>query len=440
MRINRTTAFTEKTHEGATAARMTNEQALRRSVMSCFLWENQFYESGEDIAIRIKQLAKGVSNEFLSSLSIEARHTGHLRHVPLLLLCSLIEQGRGSRLVSDTIEKVISRADELTELLAIYWKGDEPQARKPLANQLKKGLAKAFLKFNSYELAKYNRDGEIKLRDVLFLSHAKPDTAEKAALFKQLVDNLLPTPDTWEVALSAGKDKKTTFERLLGDKKLGYLALLRNLRNMHDAGVDRPLIRDTLLSHKGIEQVYPFRFVAAARACPPLEPIIDEALHQKIASMTPYKGTTLVVVDCSGSMSEKLSAKSDLTRNDAAAALASILKGDTIRTFAYGTIIKEIATRKGMAGVAQLNQMEQIVGSSTNLGTAMEYINKIPHDRLIVITDEQSRPGQFNPVCPHAYLINVASAKNGVGYGKNWVHIDGFSENTLRFIHEYEKE
>ena len=233
MRINTAPRFLEKTHEGATAARITAEQALRRSVMSCFLWESEFYESGEDIATRIKQLAKGVSNEFLSSLSIEARHTGHLRHVPLLLLCSLIEQSRGSRLVSDTIEKVITRADELTELLAIYWKGDPADKRKPLANQLKKGLAKAFLKFNSYELAKYNREGEVKLRDVLFLSHAKPQSAEQAALFKQLVDNVLPTPDTWEVALSSGADKKTTFERLLGDKKLGYLALLSNLRNMH---------------------------------------------------------------------------------------------------------------------------------------------------------------------------------------------------------------
>jgi hypothetical protein len=54
-----------------------------------------------------------------------------------------------------------------------------------------------------------------------------------------------------------------------------------------------------------------------------------------------------------------------------------------------------------------------------------------------VITDEQSHDAVPDPVAPLAYMINVASYRNGVGYGR-WVHIDGFSEQVLRFIAEYE--
>src|SRR6185436_11835319 len=91
-------------------------------------------------------------------------------------------------------------------------------------------------------LAKYDRAGQVKLRDVLFLSHAKPKDAAQAALWKQFVDGRLPVPDTWEVALSAtGQSqaaKREVWERLLRENKLGALALLRNLRNMKQAGVD----------------------------------------------------------------------------------------------------------------------------------------------------------------------------------------------------------
>ena len=101
------------------------------------------------------------------------------------------------------------------------------------------GLARAFTKFDAYQLAKYDSDrGRIKLRDVLFLCHAKPKDAEQAAVWKKLVENTLEFPDTWEVALSAGKDKRENFERLLRESKLGGMAVLRNLRLMLAAGVD----------------------------------------------------------------------------------------------------------------------------------------------------------------------------------------------------------
>jgi 60 kDa SS-A/Ro ribonucleoprotein len=429
-KLNVKIPFNEKTYEGASAARMTNLQALRRSVASCFLWEKEFYEDGQTIADRIETLAAQCTPTQVAALAIEARNSFGLRHAPLLLLCTLAKTASGTSLLSDTMPSVIKRADELTEFVAMYWR----KGKIPLSKQVKLGLAKSFLNFDEYQLAKYNRDGAVKLRDVLFLSHAKPDTPEREALWKRLADNELVTPDTWEVALSAGADKKETFERLILENKLGYLALLRNLRNMIQANVSTGIIREALA--KGYAgNVLPFRFVAAARAAPRLEPAIDEALIRRVEAQAQFDGATWILVDVSGSMSDKLSAKSDMTRMDAAATLASVFPGDK-RVFTFSTQMVEVPPRKGMAGVDSIIRSQPHGG--TYLGQALTTLYSLgKFDRLIVITDEQTVDRIPDPVCGKAYMINVASAKNGVGYGK-WTHIDGFSENVFKFIAEHE--
>lgn len=427
------------THEGAPAAPMNAEQALRRSVMSCLLWESEFYEDGEEIAARIVRLAKSLPAERVASLAIEAREQGNLRHVPLLLLSALSQVGKGEKLVADTIARVVQRGDELTELLAVHAKanGVAPGAvKKKIPAQMKKGLARAFGKFDEYQLAKYDRDGAVRLRDALFLVHAKPKDDAQAALWKRLVDNQLAVPDTWETQLSGGADKKETFERLIREGKLGYLALLRNLRNMAEAGCDDGLVKDAIIARKGAHRVLPFRYVAAARAAPQFEPAIDQALSEAISEMPVLSGKTVVLVDVSGSMSDKLSGKSDLRRVDAAGALASIIHGN-LRVIAFANGVEELAARRGIAGV---DNIVKRVGGGTELGSAVTHVNGLKKiDRLIVITDEQSHDRVPDPVAHHAYMINVASAQRGVGYGR-WTHIDGFSESVLRFIHEHEND
>ncbi len=416
------------THEGAPARSLNAEQKLRRSVLSCMLWEDEFYEDGQSIADRIFALACDVAPETVAALAIEAREQMKLRHAPLMLLCALIKSG-GS-LVAPTIECVIQRADELTELVALYWRN----GKRPLSKQMKLGLARAFVKFDAYALAKYDREGKVRLRDVLFLSHAKPKDEAQAALWKQLVDKTLPSPDTWEVALSGGADKGETFARLLTERRLGYLALLRNLRNMDQAGVDETLVREAIIARRGADRVLPFRYVAAARAAPRFEPVLDQALAETILEQPIMAGRTLVLVDVSGSMDAKLSAKSDLTRLDAAATLAAVIPGD-VRIFTFSNAVVEVPARRGMAGVDAIVRSQ--LHGGTELGKAVKRMNEIPHDRLIVITDEQSADRVPDPVAAKAYMINVASARNGVGYGA-WTHIDGFSEAVLGYIREHE--
>lgn len=432
MRLNTAQNISRQfTNEGAPAKFISPEMQLRRSVLSCLLWEKEFYEDGKDIASRILETAANVDAATVSALAVEARNVHGLRHVPLLLLTDLIRRGGSG--VSDTVASTIRRADEMAELISIYWR----DGKKPLSKQMKLGLAKAFGKFSEYQLAKYDREGPVRLRDVLFMVHPKPKDEEQEALFKRVAERQLVTPDTWEVSLSGGADKKGTFERLIREGKLGYLALLRNLRNMMDAGCDRDLVASAIVARKGAELVFPFRYVAAARACPQLEPFIDQALCEAVASGPRLSGRTAVLVDVSGSMDTQMSGRSDLKRIDAAAALASVINGD-VRVFSFSEQVVEVPPRRGMAGTDAVVRSQ--IHSGTYLGQAVHAINvNVPHDRLIVITDEQSADRVPDPVAKHAYMINVASSRNGVGYGR-WKHIDGFSEAVIRFITEIEND
>lgn len=433
MQSNTARKIDVRTHGGTPAfPHLTAEQRLRRVVMSCLLWESEFYVDGQTIADSIQEAASAVSPQVLAKVAIEARTVSNLRHVPLLLLVELAK--RGGSVVSETIPQVILRADELSEFLSLYW----ANGKTPIAKQVKKGLAKAFTKFDAYQLAKYDRAKTIRLRDVLFLVHAKPKDEQQAANWKALVNGTLPSPDTWEVGLSTGGNKRETFERLLQENNLGYLALLRNLRNMAEAGVDEKLIREAILARKGANRVLPFRYVAAARACPRLEPVIDQALSEAISELPAFSGKTVVLVDVSGSMDTALSSKSDMKRIDAAAALGALIHGD-VRMFSFSNQVVEVPPRRGMAGVDAIIRSQAHGG--TALASAVQSINRqVPHDRLIVITDEQATDGRVpDPVCEHAYMVNVASYKNGIGYGK-WKHIDGFSEGILKWITESEND
>jgi 60 kDa SS-A/Ro ribonucleoprotein len=209
---------------------------------------------------------------------------------------------------------------------------------------------------------------------------------------------------------------------------------------MTDAGVDRDLIVKALGEDRGAARVLPFRYVAAARAAPSLEPAIDKALLRRIATAPTMPGRTVVLIDVSGSMDRKLSERSDLTRMDAAAALGAIVPGD-VQLFTFSNSLVAVPARKGMAGVDAIIRSQ--LHSGTNLAHALDGLNKLAKKgafaRLIVVTDEQTATRAPAPKFGRNYLINVASAKNGVSYGKEWTHIDGFSENVLRFIMQHEE-
>jgi 60 kDa SS-A/Ro ribonucleoprotein len=460
------------TAPGALAARIGKTLQLQRLLNACMLWEDNFYSSGKSAAAQMAKLVHEVPAETCAELAIKAREESKLRHAPLLVVR---EMARGTKahkaLVASTLERVIQRPDEINEFVAIYWK----DKKEPLSAQVKKGLAAAYNKFGEYQLAKYNGgDKVVRLADVMALVHAKPKNKAQGLLFAKLANKdhfpkktkagfpvaktygkfaKLETPDTWEVALSAGADKAATFARLISEENLGAMAVLKNLRKMQEVGVSDKVIKNAL-ANMNTERVLPFRFVTAAQHAPKFEADLEQAMFKCLAGIEKLPGRTLLIVDVSGSMGARLSGKSEVDRTDAAASMAMLLR-EVCEDFAvYCTAGSDSArvhktalvpARRGFALRDLVRKSKsQLGGGGIFLKQVMDYVwdqergNDIA--RIIVITDEQDCDTDANKAPAKAktfgkanYLINIASERNGIGYGK-WTHIDGWSESVISYI------
>jgi 60 kDa SS-A/Ro ribonucleoprotein len=426
------------THEGGTAApRIKTLEQLERQVATCMLWENTFYESGEEIAAGIAESIKDAvasgNGSYVAALAIKARTDFKLRHVPLFVVRELCRHPAGRPFVADALEAVIRRPDEMAEFLALYWKGQKDPDKETLAASVKKGLARAFTKFSEYQLAKWNKDGAIKLRDVLFLCHAKPKDSEQEAVWKKLVDGTLSPPDTWEVALSAGEDKKGTWERLIRENKLGYMALLMNVRNMVEAGVDLNLVGQSLLERAKGSWALPFRFIAAAKHAPALAPVISDAMLRALEGAEKLPGKTAVLVDVSGSMDSALSGKSQMMRLEAASAMAILCREvmESARVFTFSNSMVEVGAFRGLPLADGIVRSQPHGG--TNLAAALRSLIAMGWDRIVVVTDEQSHDGN-EPFNGKGYIINVAPYKPGLMTGGGWHRINGWSERVIDWM------
>lgn len=422
------------TREGARAVRFTPEMELKRALMNCLLWEDQFYEDGVAIADRIKALVPKVAPARVAQLAIEAREVMKLRHAPLLVIREMARSEKHRALVADTLAHVIQRPDEMTELLAIYWADAlgpmQQRKRQPVSAQIKKGLARALTKFDAYQLAKYDRDGAVRIRDVLFLVHAKPKDADQAKVWKQLVDGELASADTWEVSLSAGKSKRETFERLIAERKLGGLALLRNLRLMQNAQVPRETNAGAIEAMR-TDRILPYRFITAARYAPDFEPELEAAMLKSVKDHVRLPGCTRLLIDVSGSMFAALSAQSEMTRAEAACGLAILAREicDEVEIFTFSNEVVKVPPRRGFALRDAIINAQPHAG--TYLGKAVAEIDR-KGDRLIVFTDEQSHDQVGEPKS-QGIMVNVASYQHGVGHGA-WTRVNGFSEAVVAWI------
>lgn len=416
------------THEGGRAAIISPEAQLKRSVMACMLWEDSFYENGASIVDRISQLCKQVAPEKVATIALEAKHKMRLRHAPLFLARELLRTKEGRREAGIILPDLFTRPDDMIEMLAIYWK----DGGKPLAKQLRKSFIKAFPKFDEYQLAKYKKDNKpIKLRDIIKLARPKPESDEQAALWKKLVDNTLAMPDTWEVELSKSSDKQASWNRLIDESRLGGLATLRNIRNMNQAGVPDEKINQSIAKiNPG--RLVPINFIAAGFMNPKFEEVVQTKFFEAFANKPRLKGKTVLLCDISGSMRDKVSGRSKMSRADVSAALSMIVKeiADEAIIYTFNQELRLVpSSRRGFA----LAELTRHFNGGTYLGQAVQAaVNLNPvYDRLIVITDEQSHDSV--PGIANGYMINVASCKNGVGYGQ-WTHIDGWSDAVIDYI------
>lgn len=386
-------------YEGEKAFVLTPQLELYTAVATAGL-NDQFYEKAADKLQRLTKLIAKNEPEFVAKLAVYAREQMYLRSIPLVLAVELAKLQTGNSVVSKLAARVIQRADEITELLAYYaTTNDRKDIKKlnKLSKQLQKGLAEAFNKFDEYQFAKYNRDAAVKLKDALFLVHPKAKDEAQQALFDKIVKDELKAPYTWEVELSvlgqqkfeATKEKEAAvcakWEELIFSGKMGYMATLRNLRNILEAEVSKEALNkvcEYLGNAKAVtnSKQLPFRFLSAYRELKQLPngrvgkvlDALEEAVLQSAANIAGYDENTKVVIaaDVSGSMQKTISAKSKVQNYDIGLMLAMLLKNrcENVITGMFGDKWKVInVPKKNILGnVDEFHRREGEVGYSTN--------------------------------------------------------------------------
>lgn len=417
---------TIENHEGAKAYAMTPELELYTAVVTASL-SDLTYEKEDERVDRIARLVGKVSPEFVARLAVYARTEMHLRSIPLLLLVELAKVHNGDDLVARAVEKTVLRADEIMELLMCYqWRNPSSDPRKKLgklSRQIQNGLQRAFNRFDEYQFAKYDRDNlEVKLRDALFLVHPKAKDGNQQALFDKIVNRRLEIPYTWETELSAlgqqvfeSDEKKleafrAKWEELINSGKLGYMALMRNLRNMLQAEVSLPEIQKVASRLSDAEQVekskqLPFRYLSAYREIETVNSVhtsmlmnaLEAAVKNSAANIEGFDENTRVLLasDVSGSMWSPISQRSSIRNYDIGILLSMLLRNRCKQVVAgiFGDSWKVVNMPNDniLMATRQLERLGNTVGYSTNGYKVIDWLigQKVVMDKVMMFTDMQ---------------------------------------------------
>lgn len=446
------------------AAAQSSIALLRRAVLANLLWENIAYMDGVSVTNQIKALIPQCDPMDVANLTIEARTMQKLRHTPLFLAVEMCKHDATRPYVKEVLPKIITRADMLTDFMALYW----ADGKCPICNAAKKGLAEAFHNFNEYKFAKYDRDAEIKLRDVMFMVRPKPETQLEAELYKKIADRTLETPETWEVLLSlahTAEEKKAVWEKLITEGKIGGKAMLMNIRNMQNAGVSRPIIEEGLKNLNGT-MLLPLDFLKAMRMSQGFDREIEYAMLRTYENLPKLPGKTLFIVDVSGSMGSLTSSGSSFSRLDQAASMAMLAANqcadfELVCTAGSDGDLREEQTRieypsKGFNLFKEIQKSRDKVGGGGIFTyqclekLRKELGNKI-HDytRIIVFSDSQdidvsswgspNRDKKPRPFGKYNYICDVSCHTHGIAYNGVWTaEISGWSEHFLTYIAAYE--
>jgi hypothetical protein len=441
---------------------------------------DQFYEAADTRVERLRGLIARNDPHLVARLAVYAREQLHLRSVPLVLAVELARLHKGDSLVSCLIARIVQRADEIPELLAYYAQANGRTGIKTLgrlSKQVQRGLALAFNRFDAYQLAKYDRAGAaVRLRDALFLVHPKPRDEAQQAVFNHLVAGTLPVPYTWETELSAAgqvayaspAERQAalagTWAALVASGRLGYMALLRNLRNLLETnvGADTLALVCTTLADPGQvarARQLPFRFLAAYRevlalengAAAPVLAALEAAIVSSARNLRGFGPETRVVLACdvSGSMQQPVSPRSKVLLYDVGLVLAMLLQRrcQHVVTGLFGDRWQRVTLPQGrvLRNVQALYHRVGEVGYATNGHLVVQDLRQRREviDKVMIFTDcqlwnttgagtlAQEWAAYRATVAPHArlYLFDLAGlgttpldvrAEDGVALIAGW--------------------
>jgi 60 kDa SS-A/Ro ribonucleoprotein len=424
---------------------------------------DQFYRSGDATIARVRELiAASEDKTFAARAAIYARTQAGMRSISHLVAAEIARGVKGAPWTKRFYDRVVHRPDDVLEILACYLTIHPG----PIPNALKKGLGAALARFDEYQVAKYRRDSaELKLVDAVNLLH--PPHSEP---LRKLVRDELAPAETWETKLTQAGEKahdgateeevaelkSAAWDELIVSRKLGYFALLRNLRNILEQApqcIDAALalLVDDRLIAKSL--VLPFRFLTAfeaieksglARASDVLA-ALSEAADKSLANVPAFDGRMLIALDGSGSMNGRPLAIGSLF----AAVLAKANTDATVMVFSNDAEFVALNRRDSTLSLAR-----QIAGRAPKGGTNFHAIfqrAKCAYDRIVILSDMQGWIGHDAPTATFAAYKQRSAADPRVfsfdlaGYGtlqfpeRNVYCLAGFSDRalqTMRFLEE----
>ena len=364
--------------------------------------QDQFYRNENDTVNTVKTLLDKIDPLFAAKAAIYARTKYGMRSISHVVAGEIAKRVSGQRWTKDFFDKVVYRPDDMGEILGYYFATEDK-----LTNPLRKGFAKALERFSEYQLGKYRGNGkDYKLVDVVNLCHPKSTSA-----IAKLVSGQLKSKDTWEVELTqAGQQAETeedkeilkaqAWKRLIKERKIGYFALLRNLRNIIEQSgvVDDAL--ELLVDENRIKKslVLPFRFLTAINEIEQLSGpqarktlgALSQAIEISLNNVPEFDGETLVVLDASGSMKGRPIEIGSVF----AVALSKVSNADFM-VFADGARYQNINPSDSL-----LTTANRIIRSANFGGTNFHAIFDTAdrkYDRIIILSDMQGWIGYDSP-------------------------------------------
>lgn len=455
-KFNSAATIKTENNSGHIAYGMGEKEKLATQVLTSFINEAKFYgDNTIEMQETIKRVIKS-DPQFVSNLAVFARREFNMRSISHVLTAYLAHEVEGKPFTRETVNGVSLRGDDITEIMSFYLS----TFGKPVPNALKKGINDVLSGMDEYGLAKYKGDGKaVKMRDLLCLCRPTPKDDAQAALWKRCLEGTLAIPKTWETQLSAHGNNAETWEHLIDSGKVGYMALLRNINNIiKSAPSNIEKVYQTIENPDRVRKSrqLPFRFLSAYKAVSEVGgsrvfDALENAVEASIENLPKLPGTTVIAVDTSGSMGQRVSAKSEVRCVEIGMMIGMIANRmcENSIFYTFDTHIEKHAV-SGRTGILYAVTHGVSAGGGTNMFLPFKRMisDGVKADRVIIISDNECNRGWYGHT-----VQSIADEYRRVSGNNIWIHaidlqgygtqqfcgaktniIAGWSEKVLQFI------
>jgi len=387
--------------------------------------QNQAYRSGDEAAKRLLELVNKVKPEFAAKAAIYTRMKFDMRSTSHLVAAEVSQLCQGKPWAKSFFSKVAYRPDDVTEITSCVL---GRFGKKRITNAMRKGLGERLARFDNYQISKYKGNGDFKLIDAVNLLHP-PASAPLSALVK----GTLAPAETWEVkrtqtgqaakAENLSEEDKVealanNWRELLKEKKLGYFAAVRNVRNILKEAPDMAdTLAEFLTNEKAIanSKLFPYHFLLAAKAVDATDKngrtivtALNKAMEISCKNIPELEGETLVVVDHSGSMTTGVAfAKGkDGSKGEQQVSLSALEAADVFAAIMVKAFNCDVVRFGSAAEYVSLNPDDSIFTiarllksdmGGTNFNTIFPILKKA-YSRIIILSDNMHWEGYTAPV------------------------------------------